>query len=124
MLITIDDLLKNKKVMEEKANKTLKLHLKELNGDVEVRKITFEEFLEIQSNLGDDEIIYNCCKSPNFKSDELINALEVKENPVEGVQKVLSRKTIKRVAAEILKFSDLISNDNDLVTIVENDIKN
>lgn len=124
MLITIDDLLKNKKIMEEKANVTLKLYLKELDGEIEVRKITFEEFMEIQGKLGDDEIIYNCCKSPNFKSDELINALEAKENPIEGVQKVLSRKTIKRVAAEILAFSDLISNDKDLVKIVKDDIKN
>lgn len=124
MLITIDDLLKNKKAMEEKANQSLKLHLKEIGGEIEVRKITFEEFLEIKGNLGDDEIIYNCCKSPNFKSDELINALEVKENPIEGVQKVLSRKTIKRVAAEILTFSDLITNEKDLVTVVKDDIKN
>lgn len=124
MLITIDDLLKNKEIIDEKANKTLKLHLKELDGEIEVRKITFDEFLEIKGNLGDDEIIYNCCKSPNFKSDELINSLNVKENPVEGVQKVLTRKTIKKVATEILKFSDLIVNEDDLVTIVNNDIKN
>lgn len=124
MLITINDLLKNKKAMEERANQTLKLHLKEIGGEIEVRKITFEEFLEIKGSLGDDEIIYNCCKSPNFKSDELINALEVKENPIEGVGKVLSRKTIKRVAAEILTFSDLISNDKDLVKVVKDDIKN
>ena len=124
MLITIDDLLKNKKAMEERANQILKLHLKEIGGEIEVRKIKFEEFLEIKGNNGDDEIIYNCCKSPNFKSDELINALGVKENPIEGVQKVLSRKTIKRVAAEILAFSDLITNDKDLVTVVKDDIKN
>lgn len=123
MLITIDDLLKNKKIIEEKANETLKLHLKELNGEIVVRKINFEEFLEIKGDLGDDEIVYNCCKNPNFKSDELLNLLGVKENPIEGVQKVLTRKTIKKVASEILKFSDLIAEE-DTVTIVENDIKN
>lgn len=123
-MITINDLLNNKKKMEEKANKTLKLHLKELNGDIEVRKITFEEFMEINGQYADDEIIYNCCKVPSFKDNTLIESLGVKENPVEGVAKVISRSTIKKIATEILKFSELVTNDKDLVTIVENDIKN
>lgn len=123
-VITIEDLLNNKKKMELESAKTLVLNLKELDGDIEVRKLTFDEFLEIEGDRGDDEIIYNCCINPSFKDEKLVQALGVKENPIEGVEKVLSRKTIKRMTAEILKFSNLLSYDKDLVTVVADEVKN
>lgn len=123
-LITINDLLNNKKKMDAEASKTLKLHLKELDGEMELRKLSFDEFLEIEGAKADDEIVYNCSKSPNFKDENLVQSLGVKENPVEGVEKVLSRSTIRMISGEILKFSKLVTSNKDLVTIVDEEVKN
>ena len=46
-IITIEDLLKNKKKIEEEKNKLITLKLKEFDGEVKAKKLTFEEFMEI-----------------------------------------------------------------------------
>lgn len=123
-IITIDDLLKNQKKIDEEKNKTFTFYLKELDGEVKAKKLTFEEFMEIEGKNADDEVIYNCLVQPNLKTDELINKLGCKDNPVEVVEKILSRKTIKALSTKILEYSDLVSKDKDLVSIVIDDIKN
>jgi hypothetical protein len=123
-IITIEDLLKNKKKIEEEKNKLITLKLKEFDGEVKAKKLTFEEFMEIGEIDADEEVIYNCLVQPNLKVDELILKLNCQNNPIEVVKKVFSRKTIKALSSKILEHSELISKDKDLVSVVIDDIKN
>lgn len=123
-IITIEDLLKNKKKIEEEKNKLITLKLKEFDGEVKAKKLTFEEFMEIGEVDADEEVIYNCLVQPNLKVDELILKLNCQNNPIEVVKKVFSRKTIKALSSKILEHSELISKDKDLVFVVIDDIKN
>lgn len=123
-IISIEDIIQNNKKIEIEKKKTLKLHLKQFGKEVIVRKITFEEFMEIDGKNADDEVIYNCLIEPKLNSDELVNKLMCRENPIEIVKKVFDRNTIKALSSKILEFSNLVSKDKDLVTEVIDDIKN
>lgn len=123
-IISIEDLIQNNKKIDIEKKKILKLYLKQFRKEVIVRKITFEEFMEIDGKNADDEVVYNCLINPELNSDELVNKLMCRENPIEVVKKVFDRSTIKALSSKILEFSNLVSKDKDLVVEVIDDIKN
>ncbi len=121
-IVTIDMLLGNKKKIEEESNKKLKLQIAELGGEILIRKITLDEFIEHDK---DSDFVYIACVEPNFKEEKLIEKTGSKLSPSSVVEKVLTAKTIRAIAREILEFSDLKEiNGENLATRVENDIKN
>ena len=79
--ITIEDILKSKKIIEEKRN--IPFYSKTFGGEIEIENIPAEKVLNIINSAerdeplrSDYEIIYECC--PIFRSRELQENYEIK----------------------------------------------
>ena len=118
MLVTAEMLLENSKKINNEERKKVKIHIKELNGEIECELLNKEDYLDLILSKEKDkdlEVIYNSC--PIFRDDKLIEKLGCKSNPVSVVSKVLKDPTIYRLADLILVASGY--GEKDLVSIVE-----
>ena len=118
MLITADMLLENSKKINSDKREKIKIHVKELDGDLECELLNKEDYLDLilsEEKDKDLEVIYN--SSSIFRDDRLIEKLGCKSNPVSVVSKVLKDPTIYRLADIILVASGY--GEKDLVSIVE-----
>ena len=105
--ITVEDILKTKKVIEEKQNKPF--YSKTFDGEIEIEDVSPEKILSIVNSSskdeplrGDYELIYECC--PVFRSKELQEAYDI-EDPVMVVEKAFCQNIIEidNLAKHILK---------------------
>jgi len=106
MLITADMLLENSKKINSDKREKIKIHVKELDGDLECELLNKEDYLDLILSKEKDkdlEVIYNSCSI--FRDDRLIEKLGCKSNPVSVVSKVLKDPTIYRLADIILVAS-------------------
>lgn len=104
---TIDDILKAKKIIEEKRETPF--YSKTFNSDIEIEDISTDKFVELVNSSkeseplrADCEIIYVCC--PVFRNKELIEAFNVKD-PVDVVEKAFGKNVfeIDNLAKHIMK---------------------
>ena len=118
MLVTAEMLLENSKKIKNEERKKVKIHIKELNGEIECELLNKEDYLDLILSKEKDkdlEVIYNSC--PIFRDDKLIDKLGCKSNPTQVVGKVLKDPTIYRLADLILVASGY--GEKDLVSVVE-----
>lgn len=104
---TIEDILRAKKVIEEK--KDTPFYSKTFDSEIEIEEISTDSFVELVNSLndtaplrGDCEIIYACC--PIFRNRELQEAFEV-EDPIDVVEKAFGNNVfeIDNLAKHIMK---------------------
>jgi hypothetical protein len=118
MLVTAEMLLENSKKINNEERKKVKIHIKELNGEIECELLNKEDYLDLILSKEKDkdlEVIYNSC--PIFRDDELIDNLGCKSKPTQVVAKVLKDPTIYKLADFILIASGY--GDRDLVSLAE-----
>ena len=118
MLVTAEMLLENSKRINNEERKKVKIHIKELNGEIECELLNKEDYLDLILSKEKDkdlEVIYNSC--PIFRDDELIDKLGCKSKPTQVVAKVLKDPTIYKLADLILIASGY--GDRDLVSLAE-----
>ena len=118
MLVTAEMLLENSKKINNEERKKVKIHIKELNGEIECELLNKEDYLDLILSKEKDkdlEVIYNSC--PIFRDDKLIDKLGCRSNPTQVVTKVLKDPTIYKLADFILIASGY--GDRDLVSLAE-----
>ena len=118
MLVTAEMLLENSKKINNEERKKVKIHIKELNGEIECELLNKEDYLDLILSKEKDkdlEIIYNSC--PIFRDDKLIDSLNCRSKPTQVVAKFLKDPTIYKLADFILIASGY--GDRDLVSIVK-----
>ena len=118
MLVTAEMLLENSKKINNEERKKVKIHIKELNGEIECELLNKEDYLDLILSKEKDkdlEVIYNSC--PIFRDDKLIEKLGCKSNPISVVSRVLKDPTIYKLADIILVASGY--GEKDLVSIVD-----
>lgn len=126
-LVTIQDLLSNKKRLDDDRNKKIRIHVEELGGEMVFKKLSPSEFLEItKDDTADNDaaIIYECCVEPNLKDDVLITNLKVKANPYEVIDKIMCGESKYQLANAILTNSKLVMEGKEIVKVIGEDIKN
>ncbi|MGL5050755.1 MAG: hypothetical protein ACRC6E_09070 [Fusobacteriaceae bacterium] len=124
-IITINDLFSNKKRLAEKVQRTVKLEVEELGGEMILKIPTFTDLMElIEKSISDlekaDEIIYYNSVEPNFSNEKLISELKCTNNPTKVVSKVLSEES--RMKISTLLMNEATEKQN-FVKIVD-EIKN
>lgn len=107
-IVTIEDLLRNKKKLEEKAERTLKIEVEELGGEIVVRVPGVAEMMEtLEKNVSSmeqaKEIVYYNMVTPNLKDDILITNLKCSSNPIKVVEKVMSEDSIMKISTLIMQ---------------------
>lgn len=127
MLVTTEMLLENSKRINNEERKKVKIHIKELNGEIECELLNKEDYLDLILSKEKDkdlEVIYNSC--PVFRDDKLINGLKCSMNPTEVVEKILSFSTIYSLAKTILEQSDItqVGPISKFISVMDEDIKN
>jgi len=118
MLVTAEMLLENSKKINNEERKKVKIHIKELNGEIECELLNKEDYLDLILSKEKDkdlEVIYNSC--PIFRDNELIDKLGCSSKPTQVVEKVLKDPTIYKLADFILIASGY--GDRDLVSLEE-----
>lgn len=118
MLITAEMLLENSKKINNEERKKVKIHIKELNGEIECELLNKEDYLDLILSKEKDkdlEIIYNSC--PIFRDDKLIDSLNCRSKPTQVVAKVLKDPTVYKLADFILTASGY--GETDLVSLAE-----
>ena len=118
MLVTTEMLLENSKRINNEERKKVKIHIKELNGEIECELLNKEDYLDLILSKEKDkdlEIIYNSC--PIFRDDKLIDSLNCRSKPTQVVAKVLKDPTVYKLADFILTASGY--GETDLVSLVE-----
>lgn len=118
MLVTTEMLLENSKKINNEERKKVKIHIKELNGEIECEVLNKEDYLDLILSKEKDkdlEVIYNSC--PIFRDDKLIDKLGCRSKPTQVVAKVLKDPTVYKLADFILTVSGY--GETDLVSLVE-----
>ena len=118
MLVTDEMLIENSKRINNEERKKVKIHIKELNGEIECELLNKEDYLDLILSKEKDkdlEIIYNSC--PIFRDDKLIDSLNCRSKPTQVVAKVLKDPTVYKLADFILTASGY--GETDLVSLVE-----
>ncbi|PGH24076.1 regulator [Fusobacterium animalis] len=118
MLVTAEMLLENSKRINNEERKKVKIHIKELNGEIECELLNKEDYLDLILSKEKDkdlEIIYNSC--PIFRDDKLIDSLNCRSKPTQVVAKVLKDPTVYKLADFILTASGY--GEVDLVSLAE-----
>ena len=118
MLVTAEMLLENSKKINNEERKKVKIHIKELNGEIECELLNKEDYLDLILSKEKDkdlEIIYNSC--PIFRDDKLIDSLNCRSKPTQVVAKVLKDPTIYKLSDLILVASGY--GEVDLVSLAE-----
>nr|DAX42384.1 MAG TPA: protein yqbN [Caudoviricetes sp.] len=118
MLVTAEMLLENSKRINNEERKKVKIHIKELNGEIECELLNKEDYLDLILSKEKDkdlEVIYNSC--PIFRDDKLIDNLNCRSKPTQVVAKVLKDPTVYKLADFILTASGY--GETDLVSLVE-----
>lgn len=118
MLVTAEMLLENSKKINNEERKKVKIHIKELNGEIECELLNKEDYLDLILSKEKDkdlEVIYNSCLV--FRDDKLIDKLGCRFKPTQVVAKVLKDPTIYKLADFILIASGY--GDRDLVSLAE-----
>lgn len=118
MLVTAEMLLENSKRINNEERKKVKIHIKELNGEIECELLNKEDYLDLILSKEKDkdlEVIYNSC--PVFRDDKLIDSLNCRSKPTQVVAKVLKDPTVYKLADFILTVSGY--GETDLVSLVE-----
>ena len=118
MLVTAEMLLENSKKINNEERKKVKIHIKELNGEIECELLNKEDYLDLILSKEKDkdlEVIYNSC--PIFRDDKLIDKLGCRSKPTQVVEKVLKDPTVYKLADFILIASGY--GDRDLVSLAE-----
>ena len=120
-MITIEQLLKNKKIIEEKTReKEMTLELKSFkdneafgDGEITIRSLDPKKLREITEKSNDDvytfnkNVVYDSISSLDLKSKELHTAYGCKTNPLDIVEKLFYPNEIKAIADEVSKLSGL-----------------
>ena len=105
--VTIEDILKKKKIIEEKRKEPF--YSETFEGEIEIIDIPAEKVLNIINSANPDEplrsdyeIIYECC--PIFRSKELQENYDIKE-PIEVIEKCFGSniQEIDNLAKHIIK---------------------
>lgn len=118
MLVTAEMLLENSKKINNEERKKVKIHIKELNGEIECELLNKEDYLDLILSKEKDkdlEVIYNSC--PIFRADKLIDKLGCRSKPTQVVVKVLKDPTIYKLSDLILVASGY--GEVDLVSLAE-----
>ncbi|ALF16974.1 hypothetical protein [Fusobacterium animalis] len=118
MLVTAEMLLENSKKINNEERKKVKIHIKELNGEIECELLNKEDYLDLILSKEKDkdlEVIYNSC--PIFRDDKLVDKLGCRSKPTQVVAKVLKDPTVYKLADFILTVSGY--GETDLVSLVE-----
>ena len=111
-------LLENSKKINNEERKKVKIHIKELNGEIECELLNKEDYLDLILSKEKDkdlEVIYNSC--PIFRDDKLIDNLGCRSKPTQVVEKVLKDPTVYKLADFILIASGY--GDRVLVSLAE-----
>ena len=118
MLVTAEMLLENSKKINNEERKKVKIHIKELNGEIKCELLNKEDYLDLILSKEKDkdlEVIYNSC--PIFRDDKLIDKLGCSSKPTQVVAKVLKDPTIYKLSDLILVVSGY--GEVDLVSLAE-----
>lgn len=107
-LITIEDLMNNKKKLDNSKEKTINIFSEELGGEIKARIPRYTELMEIlEEKLSIDEqadkIIYYNSIEPDFSDDKLITAMKCNSKPYSVVSKVISEETRIQLANVIMQ---------------------
>lgn len=117
-LLTINDILGI--VQENNKDKTVKVKIKRLNKEIELKTMNYKELTEaLEGSLTDEMVIYNCCKKPNLK-DTKLNGMAFE--PHEIVSKIFKPIEITEIAKALLNESGFYGKD--VIELVTSDIKN
>jgi hypothetical protein len=126
-IVTVQDLLANRKKLKEQANKKIRLFSKELGGELVFKAVTAKSWLEILNmDYADKDavILYEHCLEPNLKDDLLLESSKSKFEPYSMVDKFFSFETKYQIVAELLKESGLNQKSEKVIDLIIDDIKN
>lgn len=127
-IVSIQDLISNKKKLETKKNRKIRIFVEELGGEMVFKPLSVREYLDITDDDYEDKdsmLIFDTCLEPNLKDEVLVKNLGCNGNPYEVIGKILSPGTIFQLASEILEQSELKSRgDKALIKVMGEDIKN
>ncbi|MGL4569315.1 MAG: hypothetical protein ACRCU6_12415 [Fusobacteriaceae bacterium] len=127
-IVSIQDLISNKKKLDVKKNRKIRIFVQELGGEMVFRPLSVREYLDIIEDEFEDKdsmLIFDTCLEPNLKDEVLIKNLGCNGNPYEVIGKILSPGTVFQLASEILEQSELRNNgDKNLIKVMGEEIKN
>jgi hypothetical protein len=115
-MITIEQLLKNKGILEEKTGeKTMILEIKSLkenpafeDGEIMIKSLSPKTISEITRKSNNDtfvvkkNVVYEAVCSIDLKNKDLHTGFKCKANPIDIVEKIFT-------PAEITRISDMVS---------------
>ncbi|MGL5051887.1 MAG: hypothetical protein ACRC6E_14845 [Fusobacteriaceae bacterium] len=124
-IITINDLFKNQKKISNNKQRTIKMEVEELGGEIVLKVPNFSELMEVLEKQTTelekaDEIIYYNTLEPNFSDDKLITELKCNNNPQKVVSKVLSEDSRMKISTLLMK---VVTENTSYVKVV-GEIKN
>lgn len=127
-MITLEQLLKNKNIIEEKTGeKEMTIELKSFkenkafeDGEITIKSLEPKKIKEITEKSNNDmftfnkNVVYNAVSSIDLKNKELHTAYGCKSNPLDIVEKLFRPNEIKAIADEVDKLSGF-NNETGLI---------
>lgn len=120
MALNAKDLIKNKKLIDDKKNKNIEMEVPDL-GTFVFRLPTIEDYEDSEAYaksrknefLSNNYMIYNCCLEPNLKDPELHKAYDVKD-PVDIVDKIFLIGEVGTIASHLVEKAGF---DMEMITV-------
>ena len=117
-MITIENLLKNKDIIEAQTGvKEVELEIKRLKDTVKIKSLDVNKLLNLVDSCKNQyeanvKIVYYGMLQPNLKDNELQEAYKVRTNPYKIVESIFKPIEINLIADKICEISGLKDVEN------------
>ena len=117
-MITIENLLKNKDIIEAQTGlKEVELEIKRLKDTVKIKSLDVNKLLNLVDSCKNQyeanvKIVYYGMLMPNLKDNELQEAYKVRTNPYKIVESIFKPIEINLIADKICEISGLKDVEN------------
>ena len=117
-MITIENLLQNKEIIEAQTGvKEVELEIKRLKDTVKIKSLDVNKLLNLVDSCKNQyeanvKIVYYGMLMPNLKDNELQEAYKVKTNPYKIVESIFKPIEINLIADKVCEISGLKDVEN------------
>ena len=112
-MITIENLLQNKKIIEAGTGvKEIELFIKRLNDTIKIKSLDVNKLINLADTSKNQyetnvKIVYYAMVEPNVRDKELIEAYKVKTNPYKIVESIFKPIEINLISDKVCEISGL-----------------
>lgn len=112
-MITIENLLQNKKIIEEGTGvKEVELYIKRLKDTIKIKSLDVNKLINLADNSKNQyetnvKIVYYAMVEPNVRDKELQEAYKTKANPYKIVESIFKPVEVNLISDKVCEISGL-----------------